>query len=167
MALFFFLAVGAAQAAPMRVTAREQPHAQPHVQPREQGQDQGREVMLQTIGMLAGQGLVLGHEALSGVYVRYDKRLLSQEDAARAAADQLRYADWVLGVFKGRLMRELKDQERKDLTLLIGFYEVERQAAQALVIYVKDGGAKNREAFEALQERVAAVIRQISLGGAQ
>jgi hypothetical protein len=163
MALFFFLTVGAAQAAPMRVTAREQPHAQP----REQGQDQGREVMLQTIGMLAGQGLVLGHEALSGVYVRYDKRLLSQEDAARAAVDQLRYADWVLGVFKGRLMRELRDQERKDLALLIGFYEVERQAAQALVTYVKEGGAKNREAFEALQERVAAVIRQISLGGAQ
>lgn len=164
MALVFFLGCGAgvAQAAPMRVTAREQPH----VQPREQGQDQGREVMLQTIGMLAGQGLVLGHEALAGVYVRYDKRLLSQEDAARAAADQLRYADWVLGVFKGRLMRELKEQERKDLALLIGFYEVERQAVQALAMYVKDGGAKNREAFEALQERVAAVIRQISLGGA-
>ncbi len=127
--------------------------------------DPARDVFLRTIGMLAGQGIVLGHEALEGVLVRFEKGTLSREQAGRILADQARYADWVLTVFRTRLMSRLAEQEKKDLALLIGFYELERQAIGALTDYVKDGGAKKRRAFEELQERVAAIIRQISLGG--
>ena len=168
-ALVVLFAGGVCGAASPRVRTQIRPAAPPQAQPHGEpaqaaGRDQGREAMLQTIGLLAGQGLVLGHEALAGVYGRYEKRLLTREQAERAASDQMRYAEWVMTAFKDRLMRQLTEQERKDLGLLIGFYDVERQAAQALVAYVKDGGSKNREAFEAAQERVAAIIRQISLG---
>ncbi|MEL7641214.1 MAG: hypothetical protein AAGU21_16365 [Solidesulfovibrio sp.] len=131
----------------------------------EPARDPSRDVFLQTIGMLAGQGLVLGHEALEGIHARYEKGILPRENAERALADQARYADWVLAAFKDRLMGRLAEQEKKDLALLIGFYEVQRQAVEALASYVRAGGAKNRENFEAQQERVAAIIRQISLGG--
>ncbi|WP_428565891.1 MAG: hypothetical protein ACP59X_05460 [Solidesulfovibrio sp. DCME] len=131
----------------------------------EPARDPSRDVFLQTIGMLAGQGLVLGHEALEGLYARYEKRLVSRENAERALADQARYADWVLAAFKDRLMGRLAEQEKKDLALLIGFYEVQRQAVEALAVYVRMGGAKNRENVEAQLERLAAIIRQISLGG--
>jgi hypothetical protein len=127
--------------------------------------DPSRDVFLQTIGMLAGQGLVLGHEALEGIYVRYEKRALPRDAAERALADQARYADWVVAAFRDRLMGRLAEQEKKDLALLIGFYDVQRQAIEALAVYVRSGGAKNREQFEAQQERVTAIIRQISLGG--
>lgn len=127
--------------------------------------DASRDVFLQTIGMLAGQGLVLGHEALDGIYGRFEKGLMPREKAEQALADQARYADWVLAAFKERLMGRLTEQEKRDLALLIGFYEVERQAIAALATYVHAGGSKNREQFESQQERVAAIIRQISLGG--
>lgn len=122
-------------------------------------------MFLQTIGMLAGQGLVLGHEGLDGIFARYEKKLLPLEGAEQALRDAARYADLVLAAFKGRLMGQLSDQEKKDLALLIGFYEIQRQAIDALLVYVRSGGGKNRENFESLQERVAAIVRQISLGG--
>lgn len=141
---------------PAREAAREPGHA---------GREASRDVFLQTIGMLAGQGLVLGHAGLDGIFVRYENRLLSKDQALAALGDATRYADLVLAAFRGRLMGELSDQEKKDLALLIGFYEIERQAGEALAAYVRSGGGKNREAFEQLQERVAAIVRQISLGG--
>ena len=61
-------------------------------------------------------------------------------------------------------MHQLGDQERKDLALLIGFYEAQRESIAALSAYVRDGGGKNRESFEKNQERVAVIIHQISLG---
>lgn len=126
--------------------------------------DSARDVLLQTIGMLAGQGLVLGHENLDGIFVRFENKLLSREKAEQALAGAARYAGLVLGVFRGRLMGQLDEQEKKDLMLLVGFYEAERDAIAALGAYVRDGGGKNRESFEKSQERVAAIIRQISLG---
>lgn len=126
--------------------------------------DASREAMLQTIGMLAGQGLVLGHEALVGLAARSDKRLVSREKAEQTLADMARYADLVLLVFKDRLMGRLGPEERRDLGQLIGYYQVEREAVAALAAYVR-GEAKNREAFDASLERLAGIIRQIRLGG--
>jgi hypothetical protein len=140
---------------------------QPREAVREPGRDAGREVFLQAIGMLAGQGLVLGHESLDGILVRYENKLLPKDKALASLGDAARYADLVLAAFRGRLMGELSEQEKTDLALLIGFYEIERQAIEALAAYVRSGGGKNREAFEQLQERVAAIVRQISLGGGQ
>lgn len=133
--------------------------------PAQPRKDPARDVFLQAIGMLAGQGLVLGHESLAGIAVRYDKKLLPRDKAEQALADAGRYADLVLATFKDRLMGQLSPEERRDLGLLIGFYEVQREAIQALAACVRDGGRERREAFDALQERVAAIIRQISLGG--
>jgi len=130
------------------------------------GPDPSRDEFLQTIGMLAGQGLVLGHESLEGIAARYEKKLMSREQALRALDDQTRYADWVLAAFKDRLMARLGAQEQKDLSLLIGFYETQREATQALAVYVRSGGVKNRELFQNLQARVGEVIGRISLGGA-
>uniref|UniRef100_I2Q464 DUF2059 domain-containing protein n=1 Tax=Desulfovibrio sp. U5L TaxID=596152 RepID=I2Q464_9BACT len=141
--------------------------SQPREAAREPGRDAGRDVFLQAIGMLAGQGLVLGHESLDGIFVRYENKLLPKDQALASLGDAARYADLVLAAFRGRLMGELSDQEKKDLALLIGFYEIERQAIEALAAYVRSGGGKNREAFGQLQERVAAIVRQISLGGGQ
>jgi hypothetical protein len=126
--------------------------------------DPARDILLQTIGMLAGQGLVLGHESLDGIFVRFENKLLPREKAEQILADETRYASLVMGVFKGRLMGQLDEQEKKDLLLLIGFYEAQREAIAALTTYVHDGGGKNRESFEKSQERVAAITRQISLG---
>jgi len=123
-----------------------------------------RDIFLQSIGMLAGQGLVLGHEALVGIAARFEARALPREQAEQALADAARYADLVVATFKGRLMGQLTPEEKRDLNLLIGFYGVQREAIAALAVYVRDGEAKSREAFEANQERVAAIIRQISLG---
>ncbi|KHK01130.1 hypothetical protein [Desulfovibrio sp. TomC] len=125
--------------------------------------DPSREAMLQTIGMLAGQGLVLGHEALAGVAARYEKGLISREQAGQVLADMGRYAELVMGVFKDRLMGRLGPEERRDLGLLIGFYGVERETVAALAAVVS-GEAKNRAAFEASMERLSGIIRQISLG---
>ncbi|OLN24748.1 hypothetical protein DVDV_3957 [Desulfovibrio sp. DV] len=125
--------------------------------------DPGREAMLQTIGMLAGQGLVLGHEALAGLAARYEKGLVSREQAGRVLADMGRYAELVAGVFKDRLMGRLGPEERRDLGQLIGFYEVERECVAALAAFV-GGEAKNRAAFDASMERLSGIIRQISLG---
>jgi hypothetical protein len=127
--------------------------------------DPSRDVFLQTIGMLAGQGLVLGHENLEGLCVRYDKRLLPRDQALSLLADAGRYTDWVLATFKERLMARLDTGEQQDLTLLIGFYELQHQAIEALAVYVRSGSAKNRENFQNLQDKVAAVIGRISLGG--
>ncbi|MFU2210851.1 hypothetical protein [Solidesulfovibrio sp. C21] len=127
--------------------------------------DPSRDVFLQTIGMLAGQGLALGHESLQGIAVRYEKRLLPREETVRRLAGEARYADLVLAAFKERLMARLDPQEQKDLSLLIGFYEVQRQAIEALAVYVRSGGAKNRQRFEELQKQVGEVIRRISLVG--
>jgi hypothetical protein len=146
-----------------RDPARDVREAPPQIQSRK---DPARDIMLQAIGMLAGQGLVLGHESLDGVFVRFENKLLARDKAEQFLADAARYADLVLGTFKSRLMGQLADQERKDLTLLMGFYEAERQAIEALAAYVRSGGGKNRETFEKNQERVAAIIRQISLGPA-
>lgn len=125
--------------------------------------DPSREVFLQTIGMLAGQGLVLGHEALAGLAARYDKRLVTREAAGKTLADMGRYAELVRAAFKDRLMGRLGPEERRDLGLLIGFYQVEGEAVAALAAYVR-GEAKSREAFDAALERLSAIIRQISLG---
>ena len=146
---------------------RTQPREAAREPGREPGRDAGRDVFLQAIGMLAGQGLVLGHESLDGILVRYENKLLPKDKALASLGDAARYADLVLAAFRGRLMGELSDQEKKDLALLIGFYEIERQAIEALAAYVRSGGGKNREAFGQLQERVAAIVRQISLGGGQ
>lgn len=135
--------------------------ARPPATPRK---DPGRDVMLQTIGMLAGQGLVFGHESLEGIFVRYENRLLAKEKAEAFLADFGRYAALVVSVFKKRLMGQLADQERKDLALLIGFYEAQAEAVSSLEAYVRNGGVANREAFRKNQERVAAIIHQISLG---
>lgn len=130
--------------------------------------DPSRDVMLQTVGMLAGQGLVLGYESLEGLYVRYEKRAIPRDKAQLALAAIARYADLVLATFKDRLMVRLNAQEQKDMALLIGFYELQRQAIEALSVYIRSGGTKNRENFQSLQERMAAVIQRISLaGGAQ
>lgn len=126
--------------------------------------DPARDILLQTIGMLAGQGLVLGHESLDGIFARVENKLLTREKAEGFLTDEARYADLVLATFKGRLMSQLGDQERKDLSLLIGFYEAQRESIAALSAYVRDGGGKNRESFEKNQERVAVIIHQISLG---
>ena len=128
--------------------------------------DTARDVMLQTIGMLAGQGLVFGHESLEGLFVRYENRLVPKEAAAAFLTDAGRYAALVVTAFKTRLMGQLAEQERKDLGLLIGFYEAQAEAVASLAAYVRDGGGANREAFRKNQDRVGAIIHQISLGAA-
>ncbi|EFL49487.1 conserved hypothetical protein [Solidesulfovibrio fructosivorans JJ]] len=133
--------------------------------PGQQTADPSRDVFLQTIGMLAGQGLALGHESLQGIVVRYEKRVLPREEALRRLAAEARYADLVLAAFKERLMTRLAPQEQKDLSLLIGYYEIQRQAIEALAVYVRSSGAKNRQRFEELQKQVGEVLRRISLGG--
>ena len=125
--------------------------------------DASREAMLHTIGMLAGQGLLLGHEALAGLAARYDKRLATREAVGQTLADMGRYAELVQAAFKDRLMNRLGPEERRDLGLLIGFYQVEGEAVAALAAYVR-GETKSRDAFDAALERLAAIIRQISLG---
>jgi len=128
--------------------------------------DPAREIFLQTVGLLAGQGLVLGHASLAGIAVQFDKNLLPREKAEQALVEAGRYNDLVLSAFKDRLMGQLSNEERRDLGLLIGFYEVQRDAIAALATYVRGGNQKVREAFEAQQERMTAIIRQISLNAA-
>lgn len=126
--------------------------------------DTPRDVFLQTIGLLAGQGLVLGHESLNGIAARFDKRLLPKDHALAALTAARRYTDLVLAAFSERLMGHLSDAEKKDLQLMIGFYETQRQAINALADYIRSGGsAKKRLPFEEQQAKVAAIIRQISL----
>ncbi len=60
-------------------------------------------------------------------------------------------------------MAQLSDEEKKDLTLLVGFYEAQRDAILALAEYVSTGNAAKKQAFEESQTRVGAIIRQISL----
>jgi hypothetical protein len=127
--------------------------------------DPTRDVFLQSIGLLAGQGLVLGHESLGGIMMRYDRKLLTRDKALATLIIIRRYTDLVLQDFSGRLMAQLTGEEKKDLTLLMGFYEDQRQAIVALAEYVRVGGAANRQTFEENQTRVAAIIRQISLAG--
>ena len=127
-------------------------------------QDPGREVMLQTIGMLAGQGLWLGREALAGLAGRAEKRLVDREQAGRSLADMTRYIDVTLAVFKDRLMGRLAPEERRDLTLLISYYETFREAAASLAAYL-GGEAGGRAAYETAMERLGAALNQISLGG--
>ena len=125
--------------------------------------DASREAMLQAIGMLAGQGLLLGHEALAGLAARYDKRLATREAVGQTLADMGRYAELVQAAFKDRLMNRLGPEERRDLGLLIGFYQIEGEAVAALAAYVR-GETKSRDAVDAALERLAAIVRQISLG---
>ncbi|MHC1791683.1 hypothetical protein [Solidesulfovibrio sp.] len=125
--------------------------------------DPSREAMLQTIGMLAGQGLVLGHEALVGLAARHDKRLVRREEALQTLADMARYTELVLAVFTDRLMGRLAPDERRDLGQLIGYYRIEGEAVAALAAFV-GGEVQSREAFDASLGRLAAIIRQISLG---
>lgn len=136
----------------------------PAAQPPATAQDPGREVMLQTIGMLAGQGLWLGREALAGLAGRAEKRLVDREQAGRSLADMTRYIDVTLAVFKDRLMGRLAPEERRDLTLLIGYYGAFREAATSLAAYL-GGEAGGRAAYEAAMERLGAALNQISLGG--
>ena len=75
--------------------------------------DASREAMLHTIGMLAGQGLLLGHEALAGLAARYDKRLATREAVGQTLADMGRYAELVQAAFKERLMNRLGPEERR------------------------------------------------------
>ena len=133
-------------------------------QPSASVQEPGREVMLQTIGMLAGQGLWLGREALAGLAGRAEKRLVDREQAGRSLADMTRYIDVTLAVFKDRLMGRLAPEERRDLTLLIGYYEAFREAAASLAAYL-GGEAGGRAAYETAMERLGAALNQISLGG--
>ena len=123
----------------------------------------GRDVFLQTIGLLAGQGLVLGHENLEGIFGRYEKRQLPKDKALLELTVARRYVDLVLVAFTNRLMGQLAAQEQQDLKLLIGFYEVQREAIAALAEYVRLGGPKQRQTFDEMQARVSAIIRQISL----
>lgn len=129
--------------------------------------DPTRDVFLQTIGMLAGQGLVVGHESLAGILARYDRKLLTRDKALETLVTCRRYTDLVLTTFSGRLMAQLSGEEKKDLTLLVGFYEAQRDAILALAEYVRTGGTAKKQAFEENQARVAAIIRQISLTGAK
>lgn len=122
-----------------------------------------KDVYLQTIGLLAGQGLVLGHENLESIAARYEKHQLPKDKALLALAVANRYAELVLATFSERLMGQLEAGAQQDLKLLIGYYEVQRGAIVALRDYVRSGGAKNRQAFLEMQDRVAAVIRQIAL----
>ncbi len=126
--------------------------------------EQPRDVFLQAIGMLSGQGLVLGHENLEGIAARYDKKLLPKDKALEALTAMGNYADLVLATFKDQLMPQLSENEKKDLSLLIGFYDVQRASANALADYVRTGSAESRKAFENFQAKVAAIIRQIRLG---
>jgi len=125
--------------------------------------DPTRDVFLQTIGMLAGQGLVVGHESLGGILARYDRKLLTRDKALASLVVIRRYTDLVLSTFSGRLMAQLSEEEKKDLTLLVGFYEAQRDAILALAEYVSTGSAAKKQAFEESQTRVGAIIRQISL----
>jgi hypothetical protein len=128
-----------------------------------QKEDATRDVFLQTIGLLAGQGLVVGHENLEGIFGRYEKRQLPKDKALLALAAARRYVELVMTTFSGRLMGQLTEQEKQDLKMLIGFYEVQRGAILALTDYVRLGGPKNRQAFDEMQARVAAIIHQITL----
>ena len=119
--------------------------------------------MLQTIGLLAGQGLWLGREALVGLAARLEKRLIDREQAGRVLADLGRYVDLTLGAFKERLMGRLSADERRDLGLLVGYYEALREAATALGDYAR-GESGTRAAFDAAMERLGAALNQISLG---
>lgn len=127
-----------------------------------------RDIFLQTIGLLAGQGLVVGHENLNGIAARFDRRILKRDAALTALAAARRYVDMVLSTFNHRLMGQLAGEEKKDLSLLIGFYETQRSAIVALTDYVRSAGnRKKRLPFEEQQAKVAAIIRQISLPRAQ
>jgi hypothetical protein len=136
--------------------------------PAQAQKDATRDVFLQTIGLLAGQGLVIGHENLDGIAARFEKKLLPRDRALEALIAARRYTDLVLSAFADRLMGQLTEAEKKDLNLMIGFYETHRQAVNALADYIRSGGnAKKRLPFEEQQARVAAIIRQISPVGAQ
>jgi hypothetical protein len=126
--------------------------------------DPGREALLQTIGLLAGQGLWLGHETLAGLLARFEKRLVSREQAAQILADLGRYAALTQAVFKDRLLARLSTEERRDLGLLIGYYGALQEAASALAAYVAGQGG-TRAGFDAAMERLGSIVRQISLGG--
>jgi|GEM_PF-2322006 len=123
-----------------------------------------RDVFLQTIGLLAGQGLVIGHENLEGIAARFDKRSLNRDGALAALAAARHYVDLVLSAFNNHLMGQLAGEERKDLAMLIGFYETQRSAINTLADYIRSGGnKKKRLPFEEEQAKVVAIIRQISL----
>jgi len=122
-----------------------------------------RNVFLQTIGLLAGQGLVLGYTNLEGIAARYEKHQLPKDKTLTLLAAAQRYTELTLSAFSDHLMGQLTEGEQKDLKLLIGYYETQRGAITALVDFVRLGGAKHRQVFEEMQERIAAIIRQISL----
>jgi len=130
--------------------------------------DPTRDIFLQTIGLLAGQGLVTGYENLEGIAARFDRRLLPRDRALEALAAARRYVDLVLSTFSNHLMGQLTGEEKKDLSLLIGFYETHREAIITLADYVRSGGnKKKRLPFEEKQAQVAAIIRQISLANSR
>lgn len=128
-----------------------------------QKEEPARNVFLQTIGLLAGQGLVLGYTNLEGIAVRFEKHQLPKDKALVLLGAARRYTELTLASFSERLMPQLAEGERQDLKLLIGYYEIQRGAIVALTDFVRTGAAKNRQAFEEMQSRVAAVIRQIAL----
>lgn len=130
---------------------------------RAQTTDAARNVFLQTIGLLAGQGLVLGYTNLDGIAARFEKRQLPKNKALTLLEAARRYTELTLAAFSERLMPRLAEGERQDLKLLIGYYEIQRGAVVALTDFVRTGAAKDRQAFEEMQHRVAAVIRQIAL----
>lgn len=129
----------------------------------QQKEDAARSVFLQTIGLLAGQGLVLGYTNLEGIAARFEKHQLQKDKALVLLGAARRYTELTLAAFSGRLMAQLAEGERQDLKLLIGYYEIQRGAIVALSDFVRTGAAKDRQAFEEMQSRVVAVIRQISL----
>jgi len=106
--------------------------------------DPARDIFLQTIGLLAGQGLVTGYENLEGIAARFDRRLLPRDRALEALAAARRYVDLVLSAFSNHLMGQLTGEEKKDLSLLIGFYETHREAIITLADYVRSGGNKKK-----------------------
>jgi hypothetical protein len=75
--------------------------------------DPTRDVFLQTIGMLAGQGLVVGHESLGGIMARYDRKLLTRDKALASLVVIRRYTDLVLSTFSGRLMPSFPTKKKR------------------------------------------------------
>ena len=64
-----------------------------------------RNVFLQTIGLLAGQGLVLGYTNLEGIAARYEKHQLPKDKTLTLLAAAQRYTELTLSAFSDHLMK--------------------------------------------------------------
>lgn len=120
---------------------------------------------LRSIGLLAGQGLVLAHATVGDLAAMAEKGLAAPRELISRLEACHGYIGLVLADFRDGLTPVLGPEAREDLRMLTAMYEGVGSEIEFLLASFTTGDAKSLSSYSEARARMDAMLKQIAPGG--